>query len=157
MSRTQSQAFREAVNASETEQAFLVLLVIDHPDLAEPIRVTSDGVDTVSNGETYKAYPFKIELPAQDEESPPAARVEIDNVDREIIRTVRAITTAPSVTIRVVLGSSPDMVEAEFSEFRLRNVPYDVMTLRGDLTVDHFAKEPYPAGRFTPADFPGLF
>ena len=61
MSRTLSQAARQAINAEATEQVFLLLLTIDHEDLAEPIRVVNNTETITSRGELYVAYPFVVE------------------------------------------------------------------------------------------------
>ena len=157
MSRAVSVTLKSAVNAPETGEAFLVLVTIDHADLAAAIRVTSDGVDTVSNGNTFVAFPFEISLPDSRVEGAPRAKLTIDNVDRQIVQAVRDISTAADVTVDVVLASDPDTVEASFPDFKLRDVTFDALTVTGELTVEHFAGEPYPAAIFSPANFPGLF
>jgi hypothetical protein len=157
VSRNVSDPFRQAVFAQETGEAILVLMEIDHPDLAEPIRVTHNDIDVVSNGSTYIAFPFQIELPTDSDNKAPTARLTIDNVDRRITETVRQIQSPPTVDMRVVRGSDPDTIETEFPQFQLRNITYDAQTISGELNVEQFAAEPYPAGRFTPAEFPGLF
>lgn len=157
MSRDTSLTFRQAVNAQETGEAFLVLIEIDHDDLTTPIRVTSDGVDTVSNGNTYTAYPFEISLPDDQEGSVSAAKLTIDNIDRVIVEAIRSISTAPTVTISVVLGSDPDTVEATFPNYEFRQIEYDAMTVSGDLSLKTFMSEPYPGDAFLPSTFPGVF
>ena len=157
MSRSQTQATRQAVFASQTGEAFLCLVTLDHPELAQPVRVSSDAVDTVSRGDTFVALPFAIALPEDSEARPPRSRLKIDNVDRKIVETLRAISSAPSVLIELVRGADPDTVEASFPDFTLREAGYDVLTVEGDLTLEDFLTEPYPAGIFSPAHFRGLF
>ena len=147
----------EAVNAQETTEAFIVLLTIDHNDLATPIRLTSDGVNTTSMGNTYLSYPFEISLPEDDGLSPPVARLTIDNVSREIGQVIKAISTPPDVTIEIVLSSDFDTVEASFPFFQLTDVDYDALTVTGALTIQNLSMEPYPAESFTPSSHPGLF
>lgn len=48
MSRSLSTAFVEAVNAAETDEAFIALITISHADLSSPVKVTSDSVQTYS-------------------------------------------------------------------------------------------------------------
>lgn len=157
MSRSVSLTARQALYAQETGEAFLVLLTIDHANLASPIRVSSDAVDTVSRGDTYIAFPFRLSLPDDSDDRPPRARLTIDNVDRTIVQTLRQISSAPTVLIEAVRGADPGTVEAAFPDFELANARYDALTVQGDLTLESFLHEPYPAERFTPADFPGLF
>jgi hypothetical protein len=157
MSRNVSAELKQAVYAQETAEEFIVLIALSHPDLATPIRVNSSGADVISNGETFVAYPFEVVLPDDVDDRPPRAKLRIDNISREIVLAVRTITSAPFVTIQIIMASSPDVLEAEFLDFRLANITYDQLTVEGDLTLEEFIGEPYPARVFSPADFPGLF
>jgi hypothetical protein len=157
VSRSVSLTARQALYAQETGEVFLVLLTIDHADLASPIRVSSDAVDTLSRGDTYVAFPFRLSLPEDGDDRPPRARLAIDNVDRTIVQSLRQIGSAPRVLIEVVRGADPDSIEAAFPDFELTDAHYDALTVQGDLTLESFLREPYPAALFTPADFPGLF
>ena len=58
MSRSVSNTFKSTAFGSQTDEAYLVLIKIDHDDMENPIRVTSNGVITVSNGETFHPYPL---------------------------------------------------------------------------------------------------
>lgn len=169
MSRNVSDVFRQAAFAEETDEVVAVLLTLMHGGLTAPIRLSSDSTErleepveevvygTVSRGERYIYYPFAIELPSDRAEEAPLAKVTIDNVRREITQAIRSITTPPLVTIEVVLASQPDVVEAVFPQFDLVGVTYDSLAVEGKLTLDSLAGEPYPAGRYDPARFPGLF
>ena len=157
MSRNVSNLVKQAINAQETGEVFIVLLTIDHPDLAEPMRLSSDAVDTVSRSNTYVAFPFDISLPNDQADRPPRAGLRIDNVDRQIVQTLRTITSAPTVLMEVVLGSDPDTVEASWPDFQLLDADYDHLVVAGELGQELFLNEPWPGRSFTPADFPGLF
>lgn len=157
MSRNISAGTRQALFAAETAEAFIILLTFAHESLAEPIRVCSDSMDTVSRGNAYVAYPFELTLPDDDESRAPRARLVIDNVDRQIVATLRGLATSPVLTLEIVRTAAPDVVEAVFHDFRLRNVRYDSHVIEADLTIEDFTAEPYPAGSFCPSLFPGIF
>ncbi len=157
MSRALSNTLRQAINSQETAEVFLILLTIDHDDLLEPIRVSNDIVDTVSNGESFIALPFQLELPNDDENGSPRAKLTIDNVDRQIVLAVRSISTAPNMNVKIVLASDPDTIEAEFPNFKFTNISYNQLTVSGDVTVEDFMLEPFPAGNFNPSEFPGIY
>ncbi len=157
MTRNVSAELKQAVYAQETEHEFVVLITIDHDDLEEAIRVNSSGTSIMHNGDTYVAFPFEVILPDDVDDRPPRAKLRIDNISREIVLAIRTISSAPRVTIRIVMMETPDVVEAEFLDFRLSNITYDQLTVEGDLTLEEFIGEPYPARVFSPADFPGLF
>jgi len=134
----------------------LVLLTIDHTDLANPIRVVANTEDITSNGNTFTAFPFEIRLPDSNEDAPPTARLRVDNVSREIGQTIRQITSAASVTIEVVRQEALDTVELSFPSMRLVDVRFDALSVQGDLEFEDLAREPFPARTFSPAEFPGL-
>lgn len=152
-----SQAFREAVYAAETSEAALVLLTLDSPEMQSPQRFTSDGTETISRGNTFNSFPFAITLPIDDPENVPRAKLEIDNVDRQIVTQIRLATEVITVLVEIVLASTPDTVEQFFSDFELRNVEYGVQNVSGDLVVESFLQERYPSALFDPARFPGGF
>lgn len=143
--------------AADTVDVWLVLIEIDHETLAEPVRVVNNTENITSNGDLYVAYPFEITLPDSREDAPPRARLSIDNVTREIAEVIRSITSAPSVTISIVRAADPDTIEASWPFYKMRGVRWDSGKVSGDLVVEDFTSEPYPAGIFSPAGFPALF
>lgn len=165
MSRNMSLTARRAMNAPETDQVFLALLTIVHPELPEPIRVVNDfrpkdeqGVrKIVSRGEDFICYPFEAALPADHEDQLSRVRLRIDNVDREITASLRSISSAPRVVLEVVLASDPDTVEAGPFEFELVTASFDALVVEGELGFEPILNEPFPADSFTPNLFPGLF
>ena len=146
-----------ALSGQETGEAILVLLTITHPTISPSIRVTSDAVTTTSNGNSFLPYPFRLTLPDDPDNGFSSGALVIDNVSRDIISSIRAITTPPKVTIQIVLGSDPDTIYVEFSDFKLSKITYDVLKITGNLVLDHFINEPFPGTRMTPATFPGMF
>lgn len=157
MSRNVSQEALQALLAPQTQEAFLVLLTIDHDDLSVPVQVTSDAVETTSLGRIFVPFPFEIVLPDQRENQSPRARLRLDNISREIVAAIRSISTSPAVLIEIARAADPDTIEASFPDFRFTNIVYDALTVEGDLSVENFTAEPYPARVFSPADFPGIF
>ena len=157
MSRPLTLSALKAVNAQQTDEVFVILLTLAHDGLSQPVRVTSDAVDTVSRGENFIAYPFDLSLPEDSEALTATAHLSIDNVDRVIIAALRGLQDSPSVTVEIVRAADPDTVEAVFPDFRLSEIQYDAATVTGRLTIEDFTAEPYPAAVFAPAGFPGLF
>lgn len=164
--RTLSNAAKAALYAQSTDEAFIILVTINHSTFTDPVRVASDPLEllpvagvrgVVSRGEEFVFLPFNIELPAQDDSGVAKARLSVDNISREIVAAVRTATSALSINIEIVLASDPDTVEVSIEDFRLDRVTYDALTVSGDISVEYFDLEPFPARRFTPSDFPGLF
>ena len=157
MSRSITTTARQATYDAETSEAFLILLTLTHPDLAGPIRVVNNGVDVVSGGDTFIAFPFRLSLPTDSDERPPRARLSIDNVDRQIVTAVRQVSGPIGVLMEIVLASDPDTIEASFPDFELTEVRYDALVVEGDLGIEAFVREPFPGDRFTPSGYLGLF
>jgi len=157
VSRSLSLAARKAVNAQETEEVFLLLLTLDHEDLAEPIRVVNNTEDVTSRGDTYIAYPFEIALPDEDPESVARVTLRIDNVNREIVKSLRAISSPLSVGLEVVMATSPDTVEAGPFNMTLVSAEHDALTVTGELAFEDVLNEPFPGHGYVPSAYPGLF
>jgi hypothetical protein len=154
---TVSDSFKADVFAQETGEAFIILLAIDHDDLSSPIYLGSDGVDTISNSKTYIAYPFDFIAPAMAGDKEPAAKIEIDNVSREIIEAIRGLSSPPTIEVDIVRASVPDTIEVSFPDFLLNDVTYDRLVVSGTMVVETLGNEPFPAHSFLPSNFPGLF
>lgn len=154
---TISANFREALFAQETDDGALVLITIDHDEMVEPIRVVLNTENIVSRGNTFQAYPFRYVRPEYSGDRPPKAKIEIDNVDQQIMEGVRTVRTPMSVLIETVSMNDPDTVEESLDGFELINVVGTVATVSGDLSLEDLVTAPYPYGRFTPGAFRGGF
>ncbi len=153
---TRSQDFIRSAYAAQTDDVWLVLLTISHSDLSDDIRVVNNTEDVTSRSNLYVKFAFDLSLPIDSNERTPAAELRIDNVSSEIAQAVRSISTAPSVKIEIIRAAEPDSVELAMDGFFLRDVRWDVSTVSGTLVLDDIDTEPYPAGIFSPASFPGV-
>lgn len=153
--RAVSDEFKAAAFAQETSECIASCVEITHDDLAEPIRVNSTGEEIERNGDTYVAFPYELILPPDAEGFSPA-RLRIDNTDRQIVQAVRSINSAATVGMAVIRASEPDVTEAEYNDFKLTNVTFDVGVVEGEVSVENFTGEPFTAGTMNPGDFPGL-
>lgn len=150
-------AARRAVFAPETGECFALLLTISHPTLAMPIRVCNAGDTLWSGGFEFPHFPFEFDLPPEIEGAPPTVRLRICNVDRSIVEAVRTIQSPPTVTVSMVLASTPDTIEAGPFEFLLRDATFDAIVVEGGLAYQDILSEPYPADLFSPTRTPGIF
>jgi hypothetical protein len=162
--RTISTPARTALYAQETEEAFLALLKITHATLPEgPLRFVNNMEDVLSTAggeatpQTYIAWPFTLLLPDERDDKLPEVRIAIDNVDGRIVEAVRTMTTPPTMTLYIVLASTPNVVEAGPFTFTLRGAQYNALTVEGTLSFANILNEPFPWRIFNPADWPGVF
>lgn len=154
--RTLSSRALDSAFSAQTDDVWLTLLTIEHESLSEPLRFVNNFASLTSRGNVYVAFPFELEFPEQDAESPGEARITIDNIDRQIVNTIRGISSPPDLTLEVVLAATPDTVEASFSGMTLRNVQYDALKVSGTLRFEDIVTEPVSV-QMTPARFPGMF
>ena len=152
-----TEAFLRSAFRPETDEVWLILLTLSHPDLTDDIRVVHNPETITSRGQDYIGFAFDLTLPSDTEDRAPVAELRIDNVSREIAQAVRSISSAPAVTIEIIRAADPDIVEISLTGFTLRNARWDALAVSGSLALDDISIEPYPAGSFTPASFPGLF
>lgn len=155
--RSLSPVLLRALFSESTREVLLALLKIDHPNLVTPIRVVNNLQPITSQGYTWAAFPFEITLPGEAEDELPVMTLRIDAVDRQIITAVRNLQGAPDITLDLIVASQPDVVEASFVGFKLKNVSYDNLTVEGELRLEEILSEPFPAHAMTPFNFAGLF
>lgn len=155
--RTLSTAARAAMFVEQTEEVFLCLLQISHESLGTPIRVVANNEDVIHNGDIYTAFPFEINLPDEREGEMPRVQLTIDNVDGTILAALRSINTPPTVDLKVVLASSPDVAEAQALSMLLKDFEYDATTITGTLAFETLLGIEVPGYRFRPDTHPGLY
>lgn len=158
MSRTLSTSAWSAIAAQQTSDGAVILLTImNSADSSVIDRLTDNSQDVVSRGNTFMAYPFALELPADENGQPSRARLSIDNVSRQIIDDLRSLPDPLQLLIEIVFLSDPDTVEVSYQDFVLRDVSYDALTISGTLTLEDFTSEPFPKDIMSAVSFPGQF
>ena len=137
MPRDQSPGNLQALLSQETAAAFLVLLTVTDAQDNDTL-ITSDSVNTVYDGLTYFPLPFNITLPKNIDGMVSTSTLSIDNVDRTFINTIRSPDqdVPLRVNIKVVLSEdlTPTGLMAEFADFTLRQITYDLSSISGTLT-----------------------
>lgn len=150
--------YRRTINAVAPSERPVLLLRINSPDLAEPIRVVQDSQDLVSNGETFIAMPFIAFRPSQPESGQPVAKLAMDNVGRELVSWIDSANGGEGATVDIleVRRSDPDTVEYSVS-LDLSNVSMNTFQVTGQLSFDDLLNRPAVLWKFTPDRAPGLY
>lgn len=159
MARTMPTVIVEALNASSTSEAFLVLLEISH-SLFTTQRVVNNTEDITSNGNVYTRFPFQMIAPPDSDEFRPRIQVVAFDAVGELVTDMRTIAGGrerASCTVTIIAASDPDTALAQWADFEVVGVEYNAEALRFELVVESFLSEPYPADTMNPANFPGLF
>ena len=185
MARTLSSKALAALLAQQTEKVFLTLLDISHSKFASTFHFVDNPIPIIANGYIYEPFPFALTLPDDNAERAPQARLVVGNVTREIMDEIRSvggserirvgfhILMSGQVTTEFLLLETGDFlllengdklvldepveVIASYSNYELRNIGFDALTIQGDLILGDFLTEPFPPDRFTPNLFPALF
>lgn len=160
MARDVSSTMDAAIAQQQTEEAFLILIELDHADLDDPLRFVnnSEGDDITSNGDVYTAYPFRTNIFPEDSNSRvPQVTLTIDNVARELVETIRNICSPISIDISVILESAPNTVEVGPLSYTIKAVNYNAFQIVAQLSHEEFLNLRFPAGKFTQSNFPALY
>lgn len=171
MSRSISLNNRISHDAEATDELEVVLLLITHPDLDEPIRLSTDPTDrlsieplaygTQSTWQTDDGSPFLFVLassllPDDQEEAPAAATITLEAVDNRIAEQLNSTIERATVDMALVLASSPDKLEFETRGLKLIESSGNASEVSLKLSRDPLTSEPWPSARMTRSRFPGL-
>lgn len=157
MPRALSTTAKQAIHSRIISEAFLMLVTIDHTDLATPLRFVNNTVDITSRSLLYRKCAFLVNIPPSRENQLPEVQITICNVDREIAASIRSLASAPSLVMELVLSSDPDTVEAGPFNLTLAMGEYDQFVVSGTLRYEDILDEPFPSGSFDATRWPGLF
>lgn len=175
MPRALSAGFAEDLAAETSGDIHLFFLTISHPALGDPIRVVSDVVDYIRDGQRWTGCPFSLDLPTDDERAP-RAKIGLQNVDRRIGAALLdpALGTSPELMIELL--SSADFAEPALIDgimtraeavtpsveyaapaLRLRNTSGDVGSISADIGSYDLTGQPWPRIRTTADRCPGVY
>ncbi|MBF0358855.1 MAG: hypothetical protein HQL70_09625 [Magnetococcales bacterium] len=167
---TLSLNMRQEVAKSESSICPILLFTLTHDDLAEPIYISTDPTERIddtspskiiygtrSNGKEFIFLPMRAKLPSEAEGGSQLMKIELDDIHGAYREIVRQIQSPVSVTVDIVLADTPDTVETTWPEFLFTNITYDAETVSCDVVHETLITEPFPAGSFNPAYFPGGF
>ena len=152
-----SQTAIEAVTAPETAAVFLTLPTIKVDD--EPILyLVNDKQELVSQGHTYIPCAFQALLPDQTSDGNKTCKLQIDNSDIAIYKSIKAaIGKKISVSVGVVISTTPDVYEQGPLDFVLRNINVTVQSITGELYDSYIQDRKFTALVYSPDEFPGMF
>lgn len=169
MPRNITTSFRQSVESQWTDDVDLCFITISHYLLQDKIRVVWDNKDFVYGGNTFIGFPFDITI-MSDDESPPQAKLSLQNVSPIIGNTIKGLLSPPrlkiellssvgfdlTVTPRVPLSPAPSSVYTADKLF-LTNVSVTVTEIQATIVGWDYLQRVWPGKRATQEAFPGLF
>lgn len=158
MAKAYSAEYKSTLSAVSAPEAPLILLVINHADLASPIRVVNDTQNITSNGNTYIGYPFRFILPNDYENQLPKAKLAIDNVGRDLMEWIESSGGAAgtTVTFMQIMRSRPNQIEWQIT-MSLYNVSVNPMEVTGELGFENLFAKPAISIQYRPETCAAIF
>lgn len=155
--RTLSANATASINASETDEVWLAMVILTHPDFAAPIRLVANTENIVHDSQTFIAFPFNVSLPDEEEGQVAVMNWVAANSSNELLEEFRAVSGPISGSVFWVLASSPDDIEIGPMDLELRSFEYDDLTISGGLTVEPVLDAVFGKDTMNPGNTPGLF
>lgn len=136
----------------------LMLLEISHPSLSSTVRLVNDTRDLIALGQFWVGLPFAVTLPNDAAKEVPRARLQMDNVGRELTGELESLPpgAALTATLRVVHRSTPSTVDYEFVS-PLSGVRVDQSSVSATMGPDDIMRRSAVRIRFDPITAPALF
>ena len=155
MPRILSTNLIEQINSVNNADPLLWMMRI-YNGLFTEINIVNNNADITSNGVLFTAYGFAVTL-ENDDDQPAKLKFSLDNVDRSLIDEVRLTEGIIKVDLKLVLASTPDVVEIEYTSLNLRSVQYNKSSISGILSINEIYLNKFPAHNMNPLNYPGLF
>ena len=160
-------------DAEVPDDIYVVLFEFTHPDLDAPIRLSTDNTERLSTDPLYygtrsiwrgadpdqEPYLWVIAsalLPSDMEDAPAEGTIVLESLDDRITKILRSFTDPASVSMGVVLASSPDQIEQEWSGMNLTSANIGIGEITLSFSREEIELEYFPSGRMSRDRFPGL-
>lgn len=162
---------RLALDQVATDELEVVLVIIEHPLLDAPVRLSSDNADRISveplmygtrstwrtgDGSPFLFVMLDALVPDEQDDAPAQASLVLEILDSDIADILTATTVQATCHMAIVLASSPDNVEAEWIGLLMTSADGDSGQVSIKFSMEPITGEPYPADRMTKERFPGL-
>lgn len=175
MSRNISTQAKALISKQNIGVAFIQCIKLEGGGLSSPRLYTNNTIDVAyipSDSDysglagTYEAIPFDLVLPQTVDTEPPMAKLQIDNVSKEIVDELRSVTNETSLTYFLVLDgnnigptvttitSSPEIF---IEDLNIKNANIDPLLISVDFGSTNTIDAQFPNEGLTPNLFPGLF
>lgn len=147
----------KAVTASETDAVFLTILTIFVDDI-ETLNFVNDKRNRVFAGKTFYAVGFTAVLPDQSSDGQNVCKLEIDNVDLSVYKTIKSAAANHKITCDIgVVLSDQDVYEQGPLHFVLRNIKANKSVISAELHDLYMHDRKFTMITYSPEDFPGMY
>lgn len=168
---------RAMQDAQSTDELEVVLVVITHPLIPAPVRLSSDtGTERLSDepptygtvstwhpedpeDETESQFLFIMmgaQVPDETDTDPASGQLVLEILDSDIAKILTSTIEQATVHMAIVLASSPTIIEHEFLGMKLVSADGDSGQVALSFSRDPIENESYPTARTTKERFPGM-
>ncbi|MER8964498.1 DUF1833 domain-containing protein [Mesorhizobium sp. M0808] len=162
---------RLAIDQVATDELEVVLVIIEHPLLETPVRLSSDNADRISveplmygtcsnwrtnDGSAFLFVMLDALVPDEEDDAPAQASLVLEILDSDIADILTSTTVQATCHMAIALASSPDNVEAEWIGLLMTGADGDSGQVSLKFSMEPITEEPFPADRMTKERFPGL-
>lgn len=153
-----SSTTRRALQRVTDNQGVLCMLEVTHASFDVPLRVVSDSRDHTIFTHLWKGLPFAITLPNDKAKEVPRAKLQMDNVGRDMTGELEALPpgAALKAIVTIVHRATPSVIEYQFAA-PLSGVLVMGPTVTATMGRDDIMRMSAVFPRFDPTTAPGLF
>lgn len=155
--RTLSADALASINAQETGEVWLPMVVLTHPDFVAPIRLVRNTVEITHNGDVFTPFPFDMALPDEEQEQNAVISWKALNATNELVEILRGVTGKVTGEIFWVLARNPDLVEIGPMTLEMRGFEYDAMNISGSMAIEPVLDAVFGSRAMDNTNAPGLF
>lgn len=156
MPRALSKRKLRSLYARETGEVHLLILEINHPTFAEPLRFVQNKEAVVHEGVTYNPASFDVPGASERPGELPEVSLVASAVDRLVLDQALTLTTPATVIYGTILLGEDGMTSGPY-RFTWRETRYDASTLQAVLGTSDLLNSPDAEHEFTPGPYPGLY
>ncbi|MGY6273454.1 DUF1833 family protein [Achromobacter denitrificans] len=158
MSRSLSTAAARNVLATSAEEPLLSAIEILHPELEVPARFVNDTAPIEMEGNHFFDTRFDLTLPDDQDEQVPEARLEVDNIGRELTQWLEKSQGGKGAKCRILMAlrSNPDNIEFDMT-MDLTGLEVANFRVSGALGFKNTLMQSAVAVTFNPTTSPGTF
>ncbi|OWJ70999.1 DUF1833 family protein [Haematobacter missouriensis] len=162
-------ATRASLEDASSPDALLAFLLVEHPALAEPIRLVCDPLGYIYDGAEWTGIVFGYTILDDAEEAVAVAEVTLPNVDRRIGQALREVSGEARLTLSLLSAADFDLsvvprvpistpgVIYHMPGYVLKSVTGDALQIAGQVGLHDYSQEPWPCISATQARLPGLY
>jgi len=156
--RTINAAAIALINNPNCNKAFICLIEISHPQL-DTLYLARDSADVVSNGRTYTAFPFDIDLLDESQNEITGSKLSLGWVDSSILDLVQKVNETPGTVAAkwVVEGDTNTVLWQIDPPLMIKKATATVKKADFDLGLRSLEDEEVPVYGKGPNTHPGLY